>query len=102
MTKRTPKQTVTTSGRGLDEFSKRYDANARADAGIRDALKSLGDAWEYENEFCRRAKICTRELTDRRDKLAGFFVTTRGRNPRRIWCGTKKFATQLRARINQV
>lgn len=102
MTKRTTKPAPVSTGRGINEFAKQYDPRARIDAGIAAAFKSLGDAWEYESEFCKRAGICTRDLSPRRDALADFFVVVKepgGLNPRRVWCGTKKFADQLRKRL---
>lgn len=86
------------AGKTLDEFRAAHDKSYIVPKKIRDGLAALGDSWEYEVEFIRRCGLSVTDLAAYRDpEFTEFYLEVGGRNPKRIWCGTKKFAEQLRA-----
>lgn len=89
------------AARGRDEeaFRAAHDKSFIVPKKIQEGLESLGDSWEYEAEFMKRCALSTTDISQYRDQFADFFVETSGRNPKRAWAGTKKFAAKLRERV---
>lgn len=90
---------VKKSGRTLNDFRAAHDKNFIVPNKIRAALEKLGDGWEYEMEFMRLAGICTTDLATFRDQFGDHIVSTGGKNPKRVWAGTKALATKLREMV---
>jgi hypothetical protein len=89
-------------GRSASEFTQQFDRSFIVPKKIAEALKKLGDAWVYERELMALAGgVSTTEIARYREKFEGHVVETNGRNPRRLWCGTAKFATKLRLQLGQ-
>jgi hypothetical protein len=86
-------------GKDLETFRSLHDKSFIVPKKIRDGLAALGDSWEYEVEFLKRCSLANQDLAMYRDQFADFYVDTPGRNPKRVWAGSKKFATQLRERL---
>jgi hypothetical protein len=86
-------------GRTLDDFCNNHDKKTLVPKRIRDALKQLGDSWEYEKEFMNRCKISQTDMGQFRDGFKDHVVELGGRNAKRVWAGTPAFAKKLRERI---
>lgn len=86
------------SGKDVDSFRKLHDKNFKVPRQIKAALDELGDAWEYEGEFMKRAGVSQTDFALFRDQFPDhwFEVRTQNRNGKRVWCGTVKFANKLR------
>lgn len=88
-----------TKGKSLDDFRAAHDKSFIVPKKIRDGLAQLGESWEYEVEFMRRCGLSTTDLAAYRTSFQDHVVDIGGKNPKRIWAGTKKFATQLREKL---
>ena len=95
-----------TKGKTLAEFRATHNRNEVINQRIRSALAELGDSWEYEMDFARRAKIASHEWSPRRELYATHIVFVKANfgqgtnsNRRRIIAGTAKFAAKLRAAV---
>lgn len=101
MSKPQPKPTAKTkqAGRGLTDFRAAHDKRFIVPAKIRAGLESLGESWEYEQEFLRRCGLSTTDFSIYRDEFSDFWVQVGGKSPKRIWAGTKKFAETLREMV---
>lgn len=84
------------AGKTMSDFRAAHDKSFIVPKKIREGIASLGDAWEYELEFQRRCGISQTDFAPYRDEFADFFFQIGGKNPKRIWCGTKSLATKLR------
>ena len=86
-------------GRTLDDFRAAHDKRVIVPQRIKTALSQLGDSWEYENEFIRRSGVSQIDFAAYREQFRDFYVEvpgTNGMRPKRLWAGTKAFATKLR------
>lgn len=83
-------------GKDLAAFKNEYDPDTIVPGKIKAALAELGDAWTSEVDFCRAAGIAGHVLARYRDVFTGFWVEMGGRNPKRLWAGTKTFAAKMR------
>jgi hypothetical protein len=90
--------TVKAKGKDLEAFRMAHDKSYLIPRKIKAALEQLGDSWEYEAEFIRRAGVCQTDFAAYRDEFMEFCVPVGGKNAKRVWAGTKKFAAQLRER----
>jgi molybdenum-dependent DNA-binding transcriptional regulator ModE len=90
-----PAQPERKGGRSLAEFRSTYDKATIIPAKIKEALKALGNGWEYEADFARIAKVSTLDLGRFRDQYAAHVVTI-GKDSRRAWAGTEKLAQEMR------
>lgn len=88
------------AGRTLQDFRAEHDKSFIIPARIREALKKLGAGWEYEVGFLRLASLSTTDLAAYRDEFADYVVLVGGRNPKRIWAGTKELAAQMRQMVS--
>lgn len=86
-------------GRSLDEFRAAHDKNYIVPQKIKAALAKIGDGWEYEIEFLKLAGLSTTDLAMFREQFSDFTVATPGKNPKRIWAGTKELARKLREMV---
>jgi hypothetical protein len=93
------KKAPESKGRSLDEFANLHDKATIVPRKIRDALTQLGDSWEYETDFMRRAGLSPTDLARYREPFLDHCVMVPGRNPKRAWAGTLKFAAKLRGRL---
>lgn len=85
-------------GKDVESFRKLHDKSYRIPRIIKEALADLGESWEYEGEFMKRAAISTTDIAMFRDQFADhwFEVRTNTRNTKRVWCGTVKLSGKLR------
>ena len=84
------------SGKSLEEFKKLHDPNFIIPNRISLALAALGDGWDYEVNFLKLAGLSVTQLANYREQFEDHTVAINGKNPKRVWCGTKKLAAQLR------
>jgi len=87
------------AGKSLADFRASHDKNFIVPQRIQTALKKLGDGWEYEVDFIKLAGLCTTDLARFRDQFEDYFVTTNGKNPKRVWTGSKAVAQQMREMV---
>jgi hypothetical protein len=92
------KEKKNSGGRSLQNFKQTYDKNTIIPQKIRNALKELGPAWEYEAEFIKRAGVNYTDINIFRDMFSDYLVIIKREN-KRIWCGTIPFANQLKELI---
>lgn len=83
-------------GKSIEDFRKAHDKSFIVPAKIKDGLAQLGESWEYEAEFIRRCSLCQTDMAAYRERFEDHFIIIGGKNPKRIWAGTKKLADQLR------
>ena len=62
---------------------------------VREALRILGNGWEYEVAFAKAAGVSLADLATYRDQFAAHVVQL-SREGRRAWAGTKAAADQMR------
>ena len=101
MSKMTPPKKA--GGKDLEMFRAAHDKSFIIPRRIKDALAALGDSWEYEAEFIKRCGLSQSDFALYRDQFTDFFIEaghthrTRGK---RVWAGTKAFASKLRGAIS--
>lgn len=83
------------TGKSLAEFREAYDRDYIVPRKVREALNALGDSWEYEAEFVRRAGVSFADLGRYRDQFAEHVVVL-NRDSRRAWAGTVALAAKMR------
>lgn len=86
-------------GKGLQEFRALHDKAFIVPTKIKAALEALADGWEYEAAFIKLAGISQADCSAYRDQFEEFVVIVGGKTQKRVWCGTKKLATQLRGMV---
>ena len=86
------------SGKDVESFRQLHDKSYRIPRIVKDALADLGESWEYEVDFIKRSGVSALDLATFRDQFADHWIEVRtgGRNSKRVWCGTVKFANKLR------
>ena len=84
-------------GRPLSEFRAAHDKNFIVPAKIKDALKALGDGWEYEAQFIRLAGISQTDMGNFREQFSDHIVLVD--RTKRVWAGTKSAAAKLREMV---
>lgn len=84
------------SGKSLEEFKKLYDKDTVIPAKIKNALDSLGESWEDEKDFIRRAVISYQDINTYREEFEKYFVLVGGSAGKRIWAGTVELAEEMR------
>lgn len=89
---------MSTPGRSVDQFREMHDKSFIVPKRIKAGLEQLGDSWEYEGEFMKRCQLSSGDFVKYRDQFAEHFFEVRatGKNSKRVWCGTKRFASKLR------
>lgn len=88
--------TTKTTGKDLEAFRAFHDKSFIVPKKIKEGLTKLGDSWLYEAEFMKMCMLSQADFAAYRDQFSEFFVDVGGRNPKRVWAGTKAFATKLR------
>lgn len=89
-------QTQKGAGKSLQDFRASYDPEYIVPRKIEAALAALGESWETETEFARRADVGTTNLSRFRAQYEDYTVQIGGRNSKFVWAGTKEFAARLR------
>lgn len=85
--KSTPAKSKT--GKSLDDFRAAHDKNFIVPKKIEEALKKLGEGWEYEVDFIRLCGLSTTDFAMFREQFEGHYINVGGRNPKRVWSGSK-------------
>lgn len=85
----------------LSSFRASHDRSVIVPNKIRAALVELEkaegpEAWEYEQEFMRRAKISSTDVGQYRDDFLAYIVQTPGNNGKRVWFAQAKAAKTAR------
>lgn len=91
-------------GRSLEDFRAAHDKSYIVPRLLTEALEKLGASWVYELEIIKLAGISTTDLAAYRDQFEDHIVLasrsrTSSSSAKRIWCGTKEFAAELRAMV---
>ena len=94
-----PMQTETRHGRTLADFRAEHDKDFIVPRRIRDGLKSLGAAWEYELAFAKLCGVGMADMATYREQFADHVVQIR-RDGKRAWAGTKAMATEMRRMVS--
>lgn len=94
--KTAPKAPAKTVGKDVQAFRELHDKSYIIPKKIKDGLAALGDSWEYEGDFMRRIGVSQTDFAAYRDEFMEFYVVLGGKNTKRVWAGTKSFATKLR------
>ncbi len=86
------------SGKDVESFRQLHDKSYRVPRIIKESLADLGDSWEYEADFIKRSGVSALDLSTFREQFSDHWIEVRtgGRNSKRVWCGTVKFANKLR------
>lgn len=88
------------SGKSLSDFRAAHDKNFIVPGKIKAGLEKLGpEGWEYEVEFIRTCGLSTTDFAAFRDQFEDFSVNVGGRNPKRVWAGSKALADKMREMI---
>ena len=95
----TDKPAAPVKGKSLDEFRAAHDKNFIVPQRIKAGLEKLGESWMYEMEFMKLCGLSTTDLSAFRGEFVPYFVEVGGRNVKRVWAGTTKFATALRSKL---
>lgn len=90
---------VRVAGKSLADFRAAHDKSFIVPKKIKEALEHLADGWEYEAQFIKLAGISQADCSVYREQFADFLVVVGGKTQKRVWCGTKKLATQLREMV---
>lgn len=85
----------------LSTFRASHDRSVIVPNKIRAALAELeksegAEAWEYEAEFIRRAKLSQSDIGTFRDQFTAHVVDTVGNKGKRIWFAQAKVAKAAR------
>lgn len=84
-------------GHGTQEFLMKYDIPTRIAAG----LKKLGDRWLHEPDLVRLCGLNPQQFTAHMKGFKDFIVREpEGERYKRVWAGTKAYATKLRGGPN--
>ncbi|OGT57540.1 MAG: hypothetical protein A3E01_08360 [Gammaproteobacteria bacterium RIFCSPHIGHO2_12_FULL_63_22] len=83
-----------TKGRSLSEFRETHDKSFIVPKKIREALKALGNGWDYEQSFAKLAGIGLGDLSAFRSMFDEHVVVVE--KSKRAWAGTKATAERMR------
>lgn len=87
-----------TKRKKLEDFRSVHDKSLIIPAKIEAAFKKIGPyCWLYEAEFMAEAGISQTDFSRFRAPFEAHMVETRGKNPKRVWCGSKALAAKLRS-----
>lgn len=93
-----PVISVQVKGKTLDEFRQQYDKSYIIPTRVKDALKAMGNTWEYEGPFAKQACVTLADLGDVREQFIDHVVIL-SRDGRRAWAGTAATAEAMRKMI---
>jgi len=89
-----------TTGKTLEDFRATHDKSFVVPNKIKAGLEKLGpNNWEYELEFSKLAEVGLPDLGTFRDQFEDFWFVLPGRNPKRVWAGSKALATKMREMV---
>lgn len=93
--------TTKKTGKSLEDFRSTHDKNFVIPNRIKDGLAKLGEEnWEYEFEFMKLCEVSQTDFARFRDQFEDFFLVVNvGRNPKRVWAGSKKLAAKMREMV---
>jgi hypothetical protein len=84
------------TGNTLQYFKQLYSGDQKVVDAIKATLKKLGSSlWMYEADFIRECKVSPLKVSAYREMFIDYIVFLR-KERRRVWCGSTKFAEQLR------
>lgn len=83
-------------GKSIEDFRKSHDRNYIVPEKIRTGIEQIGDGWLYEAEFLKLSGISTTDLAMFRDQFEDYWVIADKSSKKRVWCGSKEFASELR------
>lgn len=84
-------------GRSVEEFRAVHDDKYKVPKRIREGLAKLGESWLYETEFAKLCGLGANKIGAYREEFVDFIIQLPdSANAKRVWCGTKAFATKLR------
>ncbi len=86
------------AGRSLTEFRAAHDKDFIVPGRIREALKTLGDGWDYEVPFAKAAGVSLADLGVYREQFADHVVVVR-RDGKRAWAGKASTAAKMREMV---
>jgi hypothetical protein len=88
-------------GKDFEALRALHDPSYIVPKKIKAGLESLGpDSWEYEEEFRKRCGISSpNTFAPFRVQFADFYVEVPGKTLKRIWAGSKAFATKIRSTL---
>lgn len=86
------------TGRSLNDFRDLHDRRHMIPKRITEALKRLGDGWEYEANFLRLAEVSSADLASHRDQFSAHVVVL-NRDGRRAWAGKASIAEKMREMV---
>jgi hypothetical protein len=94
---------ASTSQKGKDFEALRalHDPSYIVPRKIKAGLESLGaECWEYEEEFRKRCGINSpNTFAPFREQFKDFYIEVPGKTLKRIWAGSKAFATKIRSTL---
>ena len=82
-------------GRTLAEFRSLHDKDTITNNKVKAAIRQLGERWEYEADFVRRAGVSYTDLGHTREAYSGYWLMLR-REGKRVWSGSKEMITQMK------
>lgn len=85
----------TKKGKSLQDFRELYDNDYIVPKRIQKALKELGESWEAEMDFSRRANVSLQNLNLYKDQFEDHIIVVTHKK-KRLWAGTVKFAEKCR------
>jgi hypothetical protein len=86
----------------VSAFRAAHDNNVIVPTKIKAAfadMKKTGDAFEYEGDFVKRAKLSQTQLGAFREMFADHIVQTTGKNQKKAWFHDVKTAAEMREAI---
>ena len=95
-----PRIPTKATGKSIADFRASHDKNYYIPLRITEALKKLGNGWEYEGQFIKLAGVSQTDIGLFREQFSAHVIETRGHNPKRVWCGTTKLADELRSMVD--
>lgn len=89
-----------TQKKTLDQFRALHDKDLIVPTKIKEGLAKLGpDGWEYEADFMKLCGLCNTDFARYRDSFAEFFLSTTGKNQKRVWAGSRALASKMRQMV---
>jgi hypothetical protein len=82
----------------LSKFRELHDRTFIVPRRIKEALKRIGNGWEYEREFCSVAGVSTNDIAAYREQFKDHVVQIE-RSGKRAWTGSKAMAVQMRKMV---
>lgn len=84
-------------GKSLSEFRETFDKNVIIPRQIREGLKKLGNAWDYEAAFAKACGVSITDISNFRDEFSDNWHSLK-REGRRVW-GSKSMIKSIKATL---